>query len=108
MEPGIISRRPEEGGDGSRLVPVIVSEAGAAENYLELVSMLVEGVAEEYDVLMASLMLVLVVLLGFDRRCARRKRWDHAYSEIFSIGYRRCCAPPSSRALEDLCSSRQQ
>ena len=34
--------------------------------------MLFEGVAEEDDVFMTSLTLVLVVLLGFDRRCARR------------------------------------
>ena len=82
----------EEGGDGSRLVPVSVSEAGATENYLGLVSILVEGVAEKDDVFMASLMLVLVVLLGFDRRCARRNRWAPpypTYSEIFSNGYRR-------------------
>jgi hypothetical protein len=97
----------EEGGDGSRLVPVSVSEAGAAENCLGLVSMLVEGVAEEDDVYMASLMLALVVLFGFDRRCARRNRWAlpyPAYSEFFSSGYRRCCdlIPPNSRALEEL------
>jgi hypothetical protein len=51
-------------------------------------------------------------LLGFDRRCARRKRWDHpypAYSEIFSSGYKRCCDRPSSRALEEQswCDDRQ-
>ena len=34
--------------------------------------MLFEGVAEEGDVFMSSLMLVLVVLLGFGRRCALR------------------------------------
>ena len=80
------------GGDGSRLVPVIVSKTCRAENVLGLVSMLVEGVAEEDDVFMASLMLVLVVLVGFDRRCARRNRWAPpypTYSEIFSNGYRR-------------------
>jgi hypothetical protein len=57
--------------------------------------MLVEGVSEEDDVFMASLMLVLVILLGFDRRCARRNRWPHPYppySEIFSNGYRRAHA----------------
>jgi hypothetical protein len=64
--------------------------------------MLVEGVAEEEDVFMAFLMLVLVVLLGFDRRSARRNRWAHpypSYSEIFSSGYRRLAyltPPPSS------------
>ena len=111
-EPGSSSWRPETGGDGIRRVPFSVSEtAGAADNCLGLVSMLVEGFAEEDDVLMGSFMRVLVVLLGFDRQCARRKRWDHpypAYFEIFSIGYMRCCDPPSRRDLEDLCSSRQQ
>ena len=34
--------------------------------------MLFEGVADKDDVFMASWTLVLVVLLGFDRRCARR------------------------------------
>jgi len=34
--------------------------------------MLFEGVADEDDVFMASWTLVLVVLLGFDRRCVRR------------------------------------
>ena len=33
--------------------------------------MLFEGVAEEDDVFMSSLTLVLVLLLGFDRRCAQ-------------------------------------
>jgi hypothetical protein len=109
-EPGSISGRPEEGCDGSRHVPVNDSEAGAAENCLELVSMLVECVEEVDNVFMASLRLERVVLLGFDRQCAWRKRWDHqypAYSEIFSSGHRQFCDPPSSRSLEELCSSRQ-
>jgi hypothetical protein len=74
--------------------------------------MLVKGVAEENDVFMTALMLVLVVLLEWDRRCARRERWDHpypAYSEILTSGYKQCCYRPSSRALEvqSWCDDRQ-
>jgi hypothetical protein len=47
------------------------SEAGTAENFFGLFAMLFEDVAKEDDVFMASLTLVLVLLLGFDRRCAR-------------------------------------
>ena len=45
-------------------------EACAGENFLGLFDMLFEGVKEEDNVFMASLMLVLVVLLGFGLQCA--------------------------------------
>jgi hypothetical protein len=75
----------EEGGDCIRLVPVSASESGSAENFLWLNTMLFEGVAEEHDVFMASLILVLVGLLGFgwqrtwrSARSVRAVRWTSA------------------------------
>jgi len=62
----------EEGGDGSGLVPLGASEAGSAEDLSMLFTMFFKGVAEEGGEFVTSLMLVLVVLLGFDRRGARR------------------------------------
>ena len=64
----------EEGGDGNRLVPVSPSESGSAENFVGLFTMFLKGDAEEGDVFVASLSLVLVavVLFGFGLRCTRR------------------------------------
>ena len=62
----------EEGGDGSRLVPLSDNEAGAAENLPGLFAMLLKGAAEEGGEFVASLSLVLVVLLRFGRLCALR------------------------------------
>jgi hypothetical protein len=53
--------------DRCRVVPVGVYESSPFENLLRLDTMLVKGVSEEDDVFMASLMFVLVVLLGYDR-----------------------------------------
>ena len=76
----------EEGGDCIRLVPVSASESGSPENFLWLNTMLFEGVAEEHDVFMASLILVLVGLLGFgwqrtwrSARSVRAVRWTSAF-----------------------------
>ena len=66
----------EEGGDCIRLVPVSASESVSAENFLWTNTMLFEGVAEEHDVFMATLMLVLVGLLGF----GWRRTWRSARS----------------------------
>ncbi len=62
----------EEGGDGSGLVPLGASNAGSAEDFPMLFTMFFKGVAGEGGEFVTSLMLVLVVLLGFDRRGARR------------------------------------
>ena len=59
----------------------------AAENFLRLFAMLFEGVAEEDDVFMASLTLVLVVLLPFDMRCARRS----ALGVVAALPHSRYC-----------------
>jgi hypothetical protein len=75
--------RPEFGGgheecvDRCRVDPVGDCESSPFENLLRLNTMLVKGVSKENDVLRVSLTLVPGVLVGWDRRCARRKRGEH-------------------------------
>jgi hypothetical protein len=66
----------EEGGDGSRLAPLSASESGSSKNLPGLFSMFLKGVAEEGGEVVTSLSLVLVVLLRFGRRGARRSARD--------------------------------
>ena len=53
------------------MVPLGASEAGSTEDLPRLFTMFFKGVAEEDGEFVTSLMLVLVVLLGFDRRGTR-------------------------------------
>jgi hypothetical protein len=55
----------EEDSDGSRLIPLRVSEACSTENLPGLFTMLLKGVTEEGCEFIASLLFVLVVLLRF-------------------------------------------
>ncbi len=50
-----------QGGDGSRLVPVSASEAGAAKNFLGVFAQAVRGCCRKDDMFVSTLTLVLVV-----------------------------------------------
>ena len=58
------------GCDGNKFVSLSASQSDSAKNLPGLFTMLLKGVAEEGGEVVASLSLVLVVLLGFVRRCA--------------------------------------